>query len=351
MQGHSSPTVARSLLRIIFPFPLSHVFFSFSTLISFLLIHLLCFFAWLSACCASSHFCLQHFSCIPSVTSSFSFSFSSSPVLCLFLLSVFFILLAIVFLFSPTVTVFPALSPTCHPSNHHFSSCHHSSVAVSHLAFLPFSPSIYLFIHHFSLFYCIVSVTLTASLFPHPVLLSPLIPLLPQSFHTSIICPATSLQYYFYRHTFSTALINRPRHHYPSVFVNFPDQDFCSCPFTSSRPLLFSTVCHRVVFWHFSHFHFRTVSTHQTVFILLSLCRVIFLIFPPRCRSSPVSPPSSFLLTSFTFAVLPSHFYFRVSLHFERHRSQVVTQWTQHYNKYLFMQKHFISLSNSQMHL
>lgn len=291
MQGHSSPTAARSLLRIIFPFPLSHVFFSFSTLISFLLIHLLCFFAWLSACCASSHFCLQHFSCIPSVTS--SFSFSSSPVLCLFLLSVFFILLAIVFLFSPTVTVFPALSPTCHPSNHHFSSCHHSSVAVSHLAFLPFSPSIYLFIHHFSLFYCIVSVTLTASLFPHPVLLSPLIPLLPQSFHTSIICPATSLQYYFYRHTFSTALINRPRHHYPSVFVNFPDQDFCSCPFTSSRPLLFSTVCHRVVFWHFSHFHFRTVSTHQTVFILLSLCRVIFLIFPPRCRSSPVSPPSS----------------------------------------------------------
>lgn len=156
MQGHSSPTAARSLLRIIFPFPLSHVFFSFSTLISFLLIHLLCFFAWLSACCASSHFCLQHFSCIPSVTSSFSFSFSSSPVLCLFLLSVFFILLAIVFLFSPTVTVFPALSPTCHPSNHHFSSCHHSSVAVSHLAFLPFSPSIYLFIHHFSLFYCIV---------------------------------------------------------------------------------------------------------------------------------------------------------------------------------------------------
>lgn len=44
-------------------------------------------------------------------------------------------------------------------------------------------------------------------------------------------------------------------------------------------PLFSSSVYHPLISWHFSRSNFVTVSTHQTVFIFLSLGRVIFLIF------------------------------------------------------------------------
>lgn len=66
----------------------------------------------------------------------------------------------------------------------------------------------------------------------------------------------------------------------------------------------------------FSYSDLITVFTHQTVFMLLSLCHVIFLIVSPCCSSFHIS---SFLASS-TLAILLSHNYVMVYVHNDKYR-------------------------------
>lgn len=173
-----------------------------------------------------------------------------------------------------------------------------------------------------------------SAIFPHTLsysspsfFFSHLFPLPPQSPHMPIIPPnmilAGSL---LYRHWLflpnphlSIPFPPLPTHHLPSIFINFPIRisfDLLS-PFAVILPLIFPPHSSIILscFDIFSYSNLVTVFTHQTIFILLLLCHVIFLIFSCCCFSSQFS--STFLTLS-TLAPWLSHSYCMVYVHSER---------------------------------
>lgn len=278
-------SLAVSLIHIISPPPLSHVFFSFSGF-HFFSVHPSFVF---SLNCRHVVF--------PRIFVSTSDVSSPAPSFFTFLRLFFFLLFT-----SPSKS-FVTLSSQRFPH-----------LAVS-------SSSILLFLHDFSLCHYII-------IFHHVLSCSSSSSHFLAQFHFLLnppLCPSSPLPCFYgvIRTDFSILCSHQPfppnphlsfpiprllthPHSLPSTFINFLHQDFFESllpPVPSSyllSHLICPSPCHVVTL---SHSHLVTVFTHQSVFIFLSLCHVSFLIFSHPLLVSDFLPStfSTFIIYLFIF--------------------------------------------------
>lgn len=175
----------------------------------------------------------------------------------------------------------PLSSFPVHLSSHHFSLCHYTTIPPILLATLPLHPP-FLTCYHFLLN------PLICPSFPHPVIATWFFTGTLSSTLISLSCPIPTCLFPSLLFPLILIIIHQYLLIFPSGFLSLRCLLFLA--FSPSTSLSSSSVYHRVMFWHFSYSNLVPVFTHQTVFILLSLCHVIFLIFSP-CRSSTPPPP------------------------------------------------------------